>query len=165
MQKSLSILLLFSFTLIISAVVSPAFAGTDCYRDCRARSGCSDMSDYDCSGVEMRCQLECRHQEPEKSYGAIAYSAKNGSYGYSNNFENRKKAEQTAMKYCKQNGSGCKVAVWFYNSCGAVAAGKGKVTWGQNDSGQIAAQEALKKCEKGFLFKRKCEVVVTHCSF
>lgn len=164
-MRKLGLSLLFLF-IGISVSVSPVFAYGDCYRECMEMHGCqSSMDSGYCSGTQARCSTECRNAAKEKSYGAIAYSKKNGAYGFSDGRENQKKAEQAALKYCTEHGSGCKSEVWFYNSCGAVASdGKKIVTWGQADSEQAARQQALDKCSKGLFFKRKCEVKVSHCS-
>ncbi len=141
----------------------------DCYRDCMDASGCwgsrSDENVSYCSGTQARCSTECRNAAKEKSYGAIAYSAKTGAYGFSDGRENKKKAEQAALKFCKQHGSGCKIQVWFYNSCGAVAAAGKKVEWGQAATAREAAEQAMDKCTNGFFKKKNCEVKASHCSF
>src|SRR5262245_41087795 len=55
------------------------------------------------------------------SYGALAYSAKTGDYGYSYGFNSREQAEQRAKKECGQND--CEIAAWYSRACGAIAAG------------------------------------------
>lgn len=116
-----------------------------------------------CSGMTATCSTECRQGGAGgKSYGAIAYSAKDQGYGYSDGWENRKKAEQNAMKYCKQNGKSCKVMAWFYNSCGAVAADGKKTGWGQADSKGEAGRQALARCKKSG--GKNCQVKTAHCS-
>jgi len=156
--------------LLTGVTVDTAFAYDDCYRDCMDQSGCwsvgPESSGSYCSGTQARCSSDCLDKGPSgrgKIYGAIAYSKRNGAYGYSHGWTNQKKAEQVALKNCKENGSGCDVEVWFYNSCGAVAADGKKVAWGQGSSEQAASQQALEKCNKGF-FKKHCEVKVSHCS-
>lgn len=142
----------------------------NCYSDCMVRSGCSNIgsnSDAFCSDSSARCTTECRQpQSNHKSFGAIAYSAKDGGYGYSDSFLNRKEAEKTALKYCKKYGKNCKGVVWFYNNCGAVAADGQKVAWGLGDSANEAAAQAMKQCQRRFsFFKKNCEVKATHCSW
>ena len=94
--------------MILLACAATAFAGMDCYRDCMDASGCwSSRSDENvayCSDTQVRCSTDCRNQPKEKSYGAIAYSAKNGAYGFSDGWPDHEKAEKTALKFCKQNG-------------------------------------------------------------
>lgn len=71
-------------------------------------------------------------------YGAIAYSPSNGAYGYSYDYESRARAETEAVRSCAQHGSGCRVAIWFRNACGAIAVGQrgGYGTgWAGNRSG------------------------------
>ena len=159
--------LLLFVSMFISFMTVPAFAyAADCYRECMDVASCgSSMDSSYCSGVQARCSTDCRNQGPNgaKNYGAIAYSGKNGAYGYSHGWTNKRKAEKIAVKNCSENGKGCKARVWFYNSCGAVAADGGKVTWGQGSTAQDASKKALDKCKRG-LFHRHCEVKVSHCS-
>ncbi|HXV27737.1 MAG TPA: DUF4189 domain-containing protein [bacterium] len=167
-RMCLFVYLMAGFTMALA--YDSAFAGMDCYRDCMDASSCWSARSGEnvsyCSSTQARCSSDCRNQgnSNQRSYGAIAYNAKSGAYGYSNSWEDRKKAEQTALKYCKQYGSGCKSEVWFYNSCGAVAADGRKVAWGRADSAREANRQALEKCNKGF-FKKHCEVKVSHCSW
>ncbi len=149
------------------------FASADnCFVDCMRAAGCwdsrSDENVSFCSGTNARCSSECRNSgnssgNSHKSYGAIAYSKKDGGYGYSDGKINRGQAEKTALKYCKQYGKKCKVAVWFYNQCGAVAVDGRKIGVGLGDSNLAANEDALKECRKSG--KKNCEVKVSHCSF
>lgn len=141
-----------------------ASASADCFTDCMSAADCwiaggnSDAA-Y-CSGTEARCETDCRHQS--KPFGAIAYSAKDGAFGYSDGWDSQAQAEKTAVKFCSQNGKGCESMVWFQNSCGAVAADGSTAAWGQDDSEARAKQKALSACAKAG--GKKCEVVVSHCS-
>lgn len=139
----------------------------DCFSDCVNASNCSSLSSEHnsayCGDAVSRCQTQCLFST-DKSYGAIAYSVKNGAYGFSDSWKDRKAAEKAALKYCSQYGKGCKAMVWFYNSCGAVASDGKKAAWGQGPSAQAASQQALDKCSKGFFFKKHCEVKASHCS-
>lgn len=137
-------------------------------------SGCYDhRSDENvsfCSGTKARCSSDCLHsgdnnenQKRGKSFGAIAYSRKDGAYGYSYGWERRKKAEGVALKNCKDHGDHCKVAVWFYNQCGAVAADGKKVGVGLGETKTAAGQDALKNCSK--FGKKNCEIKTAICSF
>jgi len=167
MTKTIRPSLLFFISLVIASA-APAFAyAADCYRECMDVASCgSSMDSSYCSGVQARCSTDCRNQGPggrAKNYGAIAYSAKNGAYGYSHGWTNQRKAEKVAVKNCSENGKGCKSRVWFYNSCGAVAADGSKVTWAQASSEQAAMKKALDKCKRG-LFRKHCEVKVSHCA-
>ncbi len=166
MTKTIKLTLLF-FTCLVITSAATALAYADCYRECMDAHGCgSSMDSSYCSGTQARCSTDCRDKGPGgrgKIYGAIAYSAKNGVYGYSHGWTNKKKAEKVAVKNCSANGKGCKSRVWFYNSCGAVAADGSKVTWAQGSSEQEARKKALDKCKRNF-FRRHCEVKVSHCA-
>lgn len=143
----------------------PVSAGADCYVDCMNASGCwsarSDENVSYCSGTKVQCETQCRNQS--KSFGAIAYSVKDEGYGYSDSQKDRKAAEKTAMNYCKKYGKKCKVEVWFYNSCGAVAADGKKTGWGQSSNENSARKDALDKCRKSG--GKHCAVKASHCSW
>ncbi len=151
---------------------SAAALAADCYSDCMRGSGCwdsrSDENVSYCSGIQARCSTECRSSANSanssyKSYGAIAYSRKDQSYGYSNGKKTRNQAEKTALQYCQEYGKKCKAAVWFYNQCGAVAADEEKVGIGLGTNTGDASQAALKECKKSG--KNNCKVKIAHCSF
>ncbi len=154
----------FLFLILLLAPL-PARAA-DCFRECMDASGCwSSRSDENvsyCSSINARCSTECRNAAPDNSYGAIAYSIKDGAYGFSDSFKNRKQAEKTALTYCSKYGAKCEVMVWFYNSCGAVAADGKKAGWGQADTQAEAIKKALAKCKKAG--GKNCKIKTSHCS-
>ncbi len=155
----------YSVFLFLLLSILPASVSANCFTDCLARSGCSTIGSDNgsfCSGTSTRCSTECRNENKE-SYGAIAYSAADEGYGYSDGQDNRKQAEKLAMKYCKKYGKKCESAVWFYNSCGAVAAGGKKVGWAQGATSGAASQSALQFCKKEG--GRNCAVKAVHCSY
>lgn len=161
-----SFLFLYGLTLLITCFRTSAIAG-DCLPDCMSVTNCWNMganpSTPACGIYLAACQQKCRNNS-KGVYGAIAYNVKTGSYGFSNSWDNREKAEKTALGYCSKYGKGCKSMVWFSNSCGAVASDGKKATWGQASSVPAAERQALDKCNEGF-FKKHCEVKVSHCSF
>src|SRR5271154_5870814 len=57
-----------------------------------------------------------------ENFGAIAYSQHDGASSHSYDYASQDEAEERAMQEC---GAGCKVVLWFKNSCGALAAGQG----------------------------------------
>ena len=138
-------------------------ASANCFVDCMNNSGCwsarSDENVSYCSGTEARCETECRNS---RSYGAIAYSKNDEAYGWSNSWNSQEKAEQVALKNCTENGSGCEVLVWYYNSCGAIAADGANVGWGQGDSEAVAKKTALEACTK--IGGKACTVKTSACS-
>ena len=94
-------------------------------------------------------------------YGAIAYSAKSGNYGYSHGFSNRAQAEQRAKRECGQ--TDCEIAAWYQNACGAVAAGDDEVWAGGNGNSERAARtDAQKDCVNNG--GKNCQVIVSHCA-
>jgi len=72
-----------------------------------------------CRDQAHRCQIQCDGQN-KKSYGAIAYSAKDEGAGWSYGFSDLSKAKKVAMDNCSHNGR--------HASCGCgtpIAAGGG----------------------------------------
>ncbi len=150
----------------------PTALAVDCYTDCMRGSGCLDSrSDENvsyCSGTQVRCSNNCRAagntaDDNRKAYGAIAYSRKDEGYGFSDGKKTRKQAETVALQYCKEYGKKCKIEVWFYNGCGAIAADGRKVGTGIGPNTGDARHDALKDCKKGG--KKNCQVKIAHCSF
>lgn len=107
---------------------------------------------------DLEQQLERRRPN---SYGAIAYSPDSGDYGYSEQSVNRAQAEQRARQECGKND--CKIAAWYYNSCGALAADDDD-HWGgaQGSDEPQASRAAQTRCaEEG---GKNCKVIVSQCS-
>lgn len=78
-------------------------------------------------------------------YGAIAYSTKSGASGWAYNAPTRELAEQRAMDKCKSRD--CKVAVWFFNNCGALAVGPdGALGGAYGETRQDAETRATRVC-------------------
>jgi hypothetical protein len=76
-------------------------------------------------------------------WGAIAYSTKTGSFGYSVDQKTKRDAEAEAFRQC---GANCDLIRTFRDACGAVAA---KPTRTSSDTGatrEIAEMKAKKKC-------------------
>lgn len=149
------------FTILILGFATTAFA--DCFDQCMSIKNCwhkGESYSSNCGDAEVNCNMSCeREAANRKSYGAIAYSRKDGAYGYSNSQDSQKEAEDLALNYCKENGAKCRSMIWFQNSCGAVAAAGRKTGWGQADTEEEAQTKALKDCGK-----KNCEIKVAHCS-
>ena len=81
------------------------------------------------------------------NYGAIAYSSSTGSVAWSYDFHSRGGAENDALQRCARMARDCEVAIWFVNSCGALAVGSNGATghaWATNRS--AAEANALGYC-------------------
>lgn len=102
-----------------------------------------------------------RGSAPSARYGAIAYSPASGLYGYSDNYPNRAQADQRALRECGQ--ADCVVASWFWNQCGALAAGDNG-TWGaEAGSSEARAQSlALARCDREG--GNNCQIKISHCA-
>lgn len=96
-------------------------------------------------------------------YGAIAYSPGTGAYGYSHNYRSRGQAEQAALGNCVRHARDCRVVVWFYNACGALASGR-RNGWGHGfaSTRQQAANIAMNYCRQN---DQGCQLRQTVCSF
>ena len=94
----------------------------------------------------------------QDNYGAIAASP-DGSYGYSYDSASQAEAEQAALNRC--GAWDCVVKVWFRNTCGAYARGRGGEGWAWGDTREEAEDRALRGCSaRG----RDCEVVCWVCN-
>ena len=94
-------------------------------------------------------------------YGAIAYSPATGAQGYSYDWSSKAAAEQRALKECKARGSGCQVAIWFRNACGAIAVGSSGWGSGWGATSAIAGAQAKKSCSG---YSSDCEVIRWVCT-
>jgi serine/threonine-protein kinase len=95
------------------------------------------------------------------AYGAIAYSPESGDYGYSFSFSSRSGAERRAQRECGR--ADCEIAVWFRNSCGAIAVSD-EGTWagGRGNTEDAAGRDAKTDCVK--YGGEECEVLHALCS-
>jgi hypothetical protein len=112
-----------------------------------------------CGPRRASCAAQCSGSVAK--YGAIAYSPGSGGYGYSDNYGGRAQAESRALNQCGKDD--CVIATWFFNNCGAVAAGTDHVWAGKN----AASEERAKMLAQASCQERggsNCEVRVSHCS-
>jgi hypothetical protein len=112
-----------------------------------------------CQEIRAKCQNTCSNK---RSYGAIAYSAKDKGTGWSYGWEDQSRAEKEALKNCSDRGRACESIVWYYNGCGAVAADGKIVTWGRDSNKRRAEQTAMSECTKAG--GKKCAIEVSQCS-
>ncbi len=80
------------------------------------------------------------------TYGAIAFSPATGANSYSYDYASRSGAEQRALSECNKRSRGCRVAIWFKNSCGALAIGARGWGAGYDASRAAAEQRAFSQC-------------------
>lgn len=91
-------------------------------------------------------------------FGALAYNSRTGAFGYAIDHGSRQSAENGALREC---GSGCSVAVYFRNTCGAYAVGaKGGTGYAFGTRDQ-ARNTAVKNCSK---YDNGCVVKVWACT-
>lgn len=95
------------------------------------------------------------------SYGAIAYSPRSGSAGWSHSFDTRRGAERQAMNGCTRYARDCRVAIWFVNACGAVAVGPDGWGSGWGSDQRRAEREAIRSCSG---HSHACRVLRWQCS-
>jgi hypothetical protein len=143
---------------------SPAVAS--CYSDCLGR--CSMIGQTDtaaCRSQSAYCSSKCMFGGKDtRAYGAIAYSENDGAFGFSYGHASQDRAQGIAMDECGKNGGGsCRIATWYYNSCGALAkSSNGPWGVGQKDAVRQAQAEAVAYCVR--YGGKNCKVVRTTCS-
>ena len=136
-------------------------AAADCVSACQASTYCD--SEMSASGECGRRLNDCYINECSKTlYGALAYDAENGDYGWSADFDNQTDAEQKALAGCASSSS-CKIVYDFWNSCAALAAaGDGSYSIQGGDNQDAAQRSALADCARnGGL---GCEIKVWGCT-
>lgn len=140
--------------------VQTSAVGADCLYDCEGPI-CADFGNKTsfCQELRAKCQARCSGR---RLWGAIAYSAKDKGFGWSNDFNNVEDAKKQAMSRCTKNGAACKLMAWFENECGAVAADGAIVTWGTAFLRENAQQRALQECRKAG--GKKCAIEAWACS-
>ena len=107
----------------------------------------TDYSSLSCKLAGDDCLFKCDTEAPStKNYGAISYSRESEFSGTSHGFSNRASAEARAQTECAIGGRDCKVIVWFWNSCAAIAVGGDVVAWGRDPSLRVAKASALNEC-------------------
>jgi len=162
MKQSIKLLILLCacFALGPKSRVTSMPAG-NCLYECEGPL-CYDFSNTSsmCTDIRAKCQNTCSNK---RSYGAIAYSAKDKGAGWSYNWDDQSKAQKVALDNCSAHGSACKSIVWYYNSCAAVAADGNIVTWGRDSTRPRAQQTALTECTKAG--GKKCVIQASLCSF
>lgn len=160
---------------LADGAASPAAAG--CWDSCSAQ--CSGFSgDTDPGTCTSRCAAGCVDPSPfdgggggggqgRRVYGAIAFSESTYTSGSSDNGFSQLDAEQKAMHSCEniepQKPKDCKIILWFYNSCAAVAMkyGTDSDRWGADYAGSIrqAERKALKLCAA-----KGCVINYSYCT-
>jgi hypothetical protein len=158
MKLIINLLLLSSLSFILRT--SPDLGAASCLYEC-AGPLCYDFGNHTtlCQETRAKCEHSCSSQ---RSYGAIAYSAPEKGWGFSYGMNNQVQAENLAVKNCSAHGKSCESIVWYYNSCGAVAADGKIVTWGRNSVKATAEQTAMSECRKAG--GKNCVVQTSQCS-
>jgi hypothetical protein len=146
---------LWMITLAGALAPAQAFCPTECKRTDPKVGYCIEY------GPVGSCAGESGSSGSARSYGAIAYSVDSGAIGYSQTYGNQKQAEARAMKECGK--SDCKVAVWYYNNCGALATDDDG-DWGadRGNNEQQAGKAAIAQCTS--VNGKTCKVIATYCS-
>ncbi len=126
-------------TIIIAAltgVAAPQAFAQSAYEQCA--SGCGDAAiscgsvgdNRDCSTPRSLCLAECQfssssnYRSGPPKYGAFAYSQIVRGMGTAYDWPDRESAENSALNSCRKlspQATDCTVALWFWNTCGALA--------------------------------------------
>lgn len=97
-------------------------------------------------------------------YGAIAYSKRDGSFGWSTGFGDSESANEYALDKCSQRGSGCYVVISFSNLCASVSVDTtGGVFWGTAGTRQEAQRQSQLYCGRDG--GPNCRVLAWACSY
>ena len=131
----------------LAAFMATGPAQADCVSSCQASVYCdSEMhASGECASKLNDCYIsECNRT----TYGAIAYGAKSGAFGWANDFNDAPSAEKEALSDCRANGDDCQVVVDFWNTCAAIAADQAVVAYGLGDTQGKAQDQAIAACTK-----------------
>ena len=173
-RKTIAISLYAFGLLLADGAFCPAMASSwdNCSSQCTGFSG-----DTDPGTCTSRCASGCVDSDPvyggggtsqsRRVYGAIAFSESTYTSGSSDNGFSQLDAEQKAMHSCETNEpqkpKDCKIILWFYNSCAAVAMKYGTESdrWGADHAGSIrqAEKKALKLCAA-----KECIINYSYCT-
>jgi hypothetical protein len=127
----------------------------------------------DCDSVAQ--SASCRHRqnvpalqyarsEAGHIYGALAYSKRDGAYGFSTGFADSESANEYALTKCSQRGRSCYVVISFSNLCASVAADDaGGVFWGTAGTRQEAQRQSMLYCRRDGE-AATCQIKVWACS-
>jgi hypothetical protein len=80
------------------------------------------------------------------NWGAIAYSFTTGRWGLVYDYPTQARAINSAVERCGTRD--CQAVVWFHNSCGAFARGRGAYGWGVDNTRAGAEERALAACRQ-----------------
>jgi hypothetical protein len=162
-QRTVTLLIVLFASLLVLFISTAS--GADCVVACMERSGCwSGGSVHEpsrCNNMPELCNIQCRNQTRD-FWGAIAYSAKDKGFGYSDGWPDLARAKKTALENCSKHGAACQLWIWYNRECDALAADGEKVGWGTSSAKQAADQRALAECTKGG--GKKCAIQVSQCS-
>ncbi|MDB5612542.1 MAG: hypothetical protein JWQ22_195 [Devosia sp.] len=95
-------------------------------------------------------------------YGALAISQDTGAAGTSTKRVTYDNARDWALHYCGEYADDCKIAVYFVNTCAAVARGEnGGYGTGKSNNISTAKNTAIASCRR---YDTGCSVRASSCS-
>jgi hypothetical protein len=161
MKQTAKVLILIAVSSLVRPTFIPTAQGEDCVLKCmQAYQMVTGMTN---DHKWELCQIRCKGQTSEPTYGAIAYSRKDKLWGFTYDQKEKATAEKLALEYCvKQGGAKCQIEASFHNTCGAIAAGGDIVTWGIAGSRTTAQQYAEIACSRAG--GKQCEAQASVCS-
>ncbi|WP_176090341.1 DUF4189 domain-containing protein [Achromobacter anxifer] len=99
----------------------------------------------------------------ETRWGAIATDKESGKVGIFGDTTTRRKAETGAIAQCqRKGGADCKLQLTYYNQCGVLAWGNGKMSTASAPTVEEASELALNECER---VGKNCEIFFSDCSY
>ncbi|KRF15420.1 hypothetical protein ASG90_12030 [Nocardioides sp. Soil797] len=140
-------------TLLLTLGILAAF-NTSASADPSAGPSASDANAVSAKQVTA---TSARQAARRNYFGAIHVNYKEGTGGYAYDKSSKNKAKKASMKMCKSRSrvnSGCKLALWVRNGCGAVAVrvkngqvvkARSAIAWGKKK----AIRKAKNKVGKG----------------
>ena len=94
-------------------------------------------------------------------WGALALDESTGQAGFVDHQSNLDEAKETALAYCRMNGSAnCEIMLTFHNQCAAVAQGE-RASFARGPDQKETEEDALSHCGSS----KPCKIIYSACSY
>lgn len=111
---------------------------------------------------QLRNQKQAEDQVWSDRWGALVIDNDTGEAGLVANRNSKSEAIDDAMAACRKNGSqNCRLRIYYYNQCAAVAWGSGYNDVARAPTQEKAESNAMKECKKG---ADDCVIAYSECS-
>lgn len=150
--------------LICGVVIRPAFAEQGCPDGFTPNAAGTPGQQCIPIGGQTRPGSGGAAERWENRWGAIATDKETGKVGIFGDMTTRRKAETGAIAQCqRKGGADCKLQLTYYNQCGVLAWGNGKMSTASAPTVEEASEMALKECER--VAGKGCEIFFSDCSY